>query len=197
MRMGSEASGQGRQVKQIRVLFAIRHRSAPRSERFSALFPLLRKNQLAPNRLVGAFGAPGQPAVPLPAGALFACYVLLGIYWLALPTAAEDRLPGPRVRVAEREFGEPMSDYSEKWDAFDYLTVAGFALFLGGLGSALFRATRRGALLLPAGLAFMATAAYGARRNGVPSSRSDNRGEDRLNLTMPQGSLPEVDIGSN
>ena len=24
-----------------------------------------------------------------------------------------------------------MSDYSEKWDAFDYLTVAGAALFLG------------------------------------------------------------------
>jgi H+/Cl- antiporter ClcA len=32
-----------------------------------------------------------------------------------------------------------MSDSSEKWDAFDYLTVAGVALFLGGLGSALFR----------------------------------------------------------
>jgi hypothetical protein len=31
-----------------------------------------------------------------------------------------------------------MSDSSEKWDAFDYLTVAGVALFLGGLGSALF-----------------------------------------------------------
>jgi len=59
-----------------------------------------------------------------------------------------------------------MSDYSEKWDTFDYLTVAGVALFLG-LGSALFRTTRRGALLLPAGLACMATAAYGARRNGV------------------------------
>lgn len=55
-----------------------------------------------------------------------------------------------------------MSDYSEKWDAFDYLTVAGVVLFLGGLGSALFRTTRRGALLLPAGLACMATAAYGA-----------------------------------
>jgi hypothetical protein len=25
-----------------------------------------------------------------------------------------------------------MPDYSEKWDAFDYLTVAGAALFLGG-----------------------------------------------------------------
>ena len=87
-----------------------------------------------------------------------------------------------------------MSNYSEKWDAFDYLTVAGVALFLGGLGSALFRATRRGALLLPAGLACMATAAYGARRNGVASTRSDNRGEDRLNLTMTQGSLPELDI---
>jgi hypothetical protein len=24
-----------------------------------------------------------------------------------------------------------MSDYSEKWDTFDYLTVAGVALFLG------------------------------------------------------------------
>jgi hypothetical protein len=56
-----------------------------------------------------------------------------------------------------------MSDYSEKWDAFDYLTVAGVALFLGGLGSALFRTTRRGALLLPAGLACMAAAAYRAR----------------------------------
>jgi hypothetical protein len=87
-----------------------------------------------------------------------------------------------------------MSDYSEKWDAFDYLTVAGAALFLGGLGSALFRTTRRRALLLPAGLACMATAAYGARRNGVASTRSDNRGEDRLNLTMTQGSLPELDI---
>ena len=87
-----------------------------------------------------------------------------------------------------------MSDYSEKWDAFDYLTVAGVALFLGGLGSALFRTTRRGALLLPGGLACMATAAYGARRNGVASTRSDNRGEDRLNLTMLQGSLREFDI---
>jgi hypothetical protein len=28
-----------------------------------------------------------------------------------------------------------MPAYSEKWDAFDYLTVAGVALFLGGLGS--------------------------------------------------------------
>ena len=54
--MGSEASGGGRQVKQIRVLFAICHRSVPRSERFSALSPLLRQNQLAQNRLVGAFG---------------------------------------------------------------------------------------------------------------------------------------------
>jgi hypothetical protein len=80
-----------------------------------------------------------------------------------------------------------MSDHSEKWDAFDYLTVAGFALFLGGLGSALFRATGRGAHLLPAGLACMATAAYGARRNGVASSTSDNRGEDPLDLAMPQG----------
>jgi hypothetical protein len=87
-----------------------------------------------------------------------------------------------------------MSDYSEKWDGFDYLTVAGVALFLGGLGLVLFRTTRRGALLLPAGLACMATAAYGARRNGVASTRSDNRGEDRLNLTMLQGSLPELDI---
>jgi len=33
--------------------------------------------------------------------------------------------------VSLREFGGPMSDYSEKWDAFDYLTVAGVALFLG------------------------------------------------------------------
>jgi hypothetical protein len=79
-----------------------------------------------------------------------------------------------------------MSDYSEQWDTFDYLTVAGVALFLGGLGSALFRTTRRGALLLPAGLACVATAAYGARRNGVASTRSDNRGEDRLNLTIPK-----------
>jgi hypothetical protein len=59
--------------------------------------------------------------------------------------------------------GEPMSDDFEKWDAFDYLTVAGAALFLGGLGSAVFRATRRGALLFPAALACMAIAAYGAR----------------------------------
>jgi hypothetical protein len=87
-----------------------------------------------------------------------------------------------------------MSDYSEKWDAFDYLTVAEAALFLGGWGSALFRTTRPGALLLPARHACMATAAYGARRNGVASTRSDNRGEDRLNLTMTQGSLPELDI---
>ena len=87
-----------------------------------------------------------------------------------------------------------MSDYSKKWDAFDYLTVAGVALFLGGLGSALFRTPRRGALLLPAGLVCMATAACGARRNGVASTRSDSRGEDRLNLTMTQGSLPELDI---
>jgi hypothetical protein len=87
-----------------------------------------------------------------------------------------------------------MSDYSEKWDAFDYLTVAEAALFLGGWGSALFRTTRPGALLLPAGHACMATAAYGARRNGVASTRSDNGGEDRLNLTMTQGSLPELDI---
>lgn len=90
-----------------------------------------------------------------------------------------------------------MSDYSEKWDTFDYLTVAGVALFLGGLGSALFRATRHGALLLPAGLACMATAAYGARRDGVASSRSGSRGEDRLNPSMSQRSVPEVNIGSD
>jgi hypothetical protein len=76
-----------------------------------------------------------------------------------------------------------MSDNSEKWDAFDYLTVAGVALFLGGLGSALFGATRRGALLLPAGLACMATAAYGARRNGVASSKSDNRPPPGVNAS--------------
>ena len=79
--------------------------------------------------------------------------------------------------------------HSEKWDAFDYLTVAGVALFLGGLGSASFRATRHSALLLPAGLVFMATAAYGARRDGVASSRSDSRGEDRLNPSMSLGSV--------
>jgi hypothetical protein len=66
-----------------------------------------------------------------------------------------------------------MSDYSEKWDALDYLSLAGFALFLGGLGSALFRATRPGAFLLPAGLACMATAAaYGARGSGVTSAQT-------------------------
>jgi hypothetical protein len=65
-----------------------------------------------------------------------------------------------------------MSDDFEKWDVFDYLTVAGVALFLGGLGSAVFRVTRRGAVLLPAGLACMALAAYGARRDGVASSGS-------------------------
>ena len=53
------------------------------------------------------------------------------VSWLVLPVVAEDRLPRPRIRVAEREFGGPMSDYSKKWDAFDYLTVAGVALFLG------------------------------------------------------------------
>jgi len=66
-------------VKQIRVLFAICRRLAPRSGRFSSLFPLLRQNQLAQNRLVGAFGAPGQPVVPLPYGSLLACYLLPGM----------------------------------------------------------------------------------------------------------------------
>ena len=33
--------------------------------------------------------------------------------------------------VSLREFGGPMSDYSEKWDAFDYLTVAGALCFSG------------------------------------------------------------------
>ena len=86
---GERGIGAGRQVKQIRVLFAIRHRSVPRSERFSSLFPLLRQNQLAQNRLVGAFGAPGQPAVPLPDGSLLACYVLPGMS----PAAAAVTLP--------------------------------------------------------------------------------------------------------
>jgi hypothetical protein len=59
--MGGEASGQGRQVKHILVLFAICRRSVPRSERFSSLFPLLRQDQLAQNRLVGAFGRVSRP----------------------------------------------------------------------------------------------------------------------------------------
>lgn len=79
-----------------------------------------------------------------------------------------------------------MSDHFEKWDAFDYLTVAGFALFLGGLGSALFRATRRGAVLLPAGLACMATAAYGARRNGV-AARPTRSGRQRTEKRAAAG----------
>jgi len=87
--MGGEASGQGRQVKHILVLFAICRRSVPRSVCFSSLFPLLRQNQLAQNRLVGAFGAPGQPAVPPPAGSLLASYVLPGMS----PTAAAVTLP--------------------------------------------------------------------------------------------------------
>jgi hypothetical protein len=73
-----------------------------------------------------------------------------------------------------------MSDHFENWDAFDYLAVAGAALCVGGLGSALFRATRRGAVLLPAGLACLATAAYGARRNGVALSSPHDRGENPL-----------------
>ena len=75
-----------------------------------------------------------------------------------------------------------MSDYSEKWDAFDYLSIAGFALFLGGLGSALFRATRPGALLLPAGLACMATAAYGARQMALP--QPSRMAETRIGESM-------------
>jgi hypothetical protein len=105
--MGGEASGQGRQVKHILVLFAICRPSVPRSGRFSSLFPLLQQNQLAQNRLVGAFGAPGQPAVPLPDGSLLACYVLPGMSppaaavtlpwysWLVVPAAAEDRYRVP------------------------------------------------------------------------------------------------------
>jgi hypothetical protein len=79
MRMGGEASGQGRQVKQILVLFEICGRPVLRSEGLSSRFPLLRQNQLAQNRLVGACGASGQPAVPPPDGTLLACYVLPGM----------------------------------------------------------------------------------------------------------------------
>jgi hypothetical protein len=97
--------------------------------------------------------------------------------------------------VAEREFEGAMPDYSEKWDAFDYLTVAGVALFLGGIGLGVvaYHSTWRSPPARRTRVC-MATAAYGAGRNGGASTRSDNRGEDRLNLTMPQGSLLELDI---
>ena len=89
--------------------------SVPRSERFSALFPLLRQNQLAQNRLVGAFGRVSRPFRP--DGTLLACYVLPGMSpaaplreFLGSPYPQPPRIGYrvPAFRVAEREFGGPM-----------------------------------------------------------------------------------------
>ena len=109
--MGSEASGRGRQVKQIRVLFAICHLPSHARSALalcSRCFDKINWHRIASStRSAGSAGhsASGRHAPRLLRSAR---HVAGGpaalVSWLAVPTAAEDRLPRPSVRVAEREF---------------------------------------------------------------------------------------------
>ena len=74
------------------------------------------------------------------------CGVAAPVTWLVLPAAAEDRLPRPSVRVAEREFWRADVRLFRKVGCLRLSHSRRVALFLGRLGSALFRTTRRGAL---------------------------------------------------
>ena len=192
--MGGEASGQSRQVKHILVLFAI-CRPVPRSERFSSLFPPLRQNQLAQNRLVGACGAPGQPAVP----PLLACYVLPGMSPTARGCDVAMLFLGssypqpPRIGYRVPAFVSLNASLEARYPTIPRSEMPsishrrrGRSVSQGiGLGVVPYHSTWR-SLLLPAGLACMATAAYGARRNGVASTRSDNRGRIGQILRCPK-----------
>jgi hypothetical protein len=72
--------------------------------------------------------------------------------------------------VARHGSGENRLSLSLNWDLLDYLAVLGVVLALAGLVLTLLPATRSGGVLVPAGLAVMAAAAYAARRKDGPTA---------------------------